>query len=68
MLDLIQRHGDFPRGSRQPRLIAQDWIDEGFTPPEAEAYLRAGVVSPPLARVFADRGITAELVGLPELD
>ena len=65
MVQIIQSTGEFDAGSRQPKLIAQDWLDEGFTHGEAEQWISAGCWSPPLARVMADSGIDAELAGLP---
>jgi len=68
MLHLIQKLGDFDSGSQQPRLIAQDWLDEGFDHQQAEAWISSGCWSPPLAKSMAEAGITPELAGLPEGD
>ena len=65
MLRVVQRLGHFDNGSRQPRLIAQDWLDEGFDHQEAEQWISSGCWAPPLARAMADSGITPELAGLP---
>ena len=65
MIQVIRSTGQFENGSRQPKLIAQDWIDEGFAHDEAAQWISSGCWSPPLARVMAEAGITPELAGLP---
>lgn len=66
MVLLINRLGEFESGSRQPRLIAQDWLDEGFTHQEAEEWIQAGCWIPPLAKAMQEAGISPEAAGLPE--
>ena len=66
MVSLISTRGEFESGSRQPRLIAQDWIDEGFDRQEASSWIDAGCWSPVLAAVLRDRGISPAEAGLPD--
>jgi hypothetical protein len=65
MLQLIQTTGQFESSSRQPKLIAQDWLDEGFDHHSAAAWIDAGCWSPIIARSLHNQGISAAEAGLP---
>ena len=65
MLQLIQSSGQFESGSRQPKLIAQDWLDEGFSHQAAAEWIGSGCWSPVVARALQDQGISAAEAGLP---
>ena len=65
MIQIIQRHGHFETGSRQPKLIAQDWLDEGFDHQQASEWIDSGCWSPVLAGALRDQGISPAEAGLP---
>jgi len=65
MVALIQTTGDFDQGSRQPRLIAQDWLDEGFDHQSAATWIDAGCWSPVVAAAMRDQGLSPDEIGLP---
>lgn len=66
MVSLISSRGEFENGSRQPRLIAQDWLDEGFDHQEANRWIDAGCWSPVLAAALRDQGISPDEAGIPD--
>lgn len=56
---------DFACGGYSPREIAQEWIDEGFTPNKVVDWLWAGCFTAASARELAEAGITPNQAQLP---
>lgn len=66
MLQIIQGAFEFESGSRQPRLIAKDWIEEGFEPHTAKLWIDSGVWSPVLAAELRRQGVHPDEAGLDD--
>lgn len=59
MKEIISSYGEFAHGG-EVEAVAAEWIDENFTPSEADTWLSARCFYASAARKLADAGITPE--------
>lgn len=64
MIEIIRQYGDFACGDPDDlQAVAQEWVDAGFTPAEADRWLEARCFCASTARALSRAGVTPEEAG-----
>lgn len=64
MIEIIRQYGDFACGDPDDlQAVAQEWVDAGFTPAEADRWLDARCFCASTARALARAGFAPEEAG-----
>lgn len=64
MVEVMERRGDFAHGGH-PLEAAQEWVSQGFTPEDADAWLDSRCFCPHAARRMVNAGLTPDDAAQP---